>query len=172
MDLMSAAQLLGNVGEFVGAIAVVVTLGYLAVQVRHGREATEANTRSIAQSERVARAQVRSTITDQIIQISSLVLTEPALFDVQQKSIQGLPIDEAEAGKLRSLAFLWFKHSENVHYQYREGLYDEGEFQAQRNIWKNRLRETAWRDTFLASKNILSPPYVDEVERILEELRQ
>jgi len=34
MDLMSAAQLLGNFGEFVGAIAVVVTLAYLAVQVR------------------------------------------------------------------------------------------------------------------------------------------
>ena len=34
MDLMNTAQLLGNLGEFVGAIAVVVTLGYLAVQVR------------------------------------------------------------------------------------------------------------------------------------------
>ena len=34
MDLMSISQLLGNFGEFVGAIAVVVTLAYLAVQVR------------------------------------------------------------------------------------------------------------------------------------------
>jgi len=34
MDLMSTAQLLGNLGEFFGAIAVVVTLAYLAFQVR------------------------------------------------------------------------------------------------------------------------------------------
>jgi hypothetical protein len=35
MDHLTFAQLLGNYGEFVGAIAVVATLGYLATQVRH-----------------------------------------------------------------------------------------------------------------------------------------
>ena len=34
MDLMDTAQLLGNFGELVGAIAVVVTLVYLSVQIR------------------------------------------------------------------------------------------------------------------------------------------
>jgi len=34
MDHQAFAQLLGNYGEFVGAIAVVVTLAYLAVQIR------------------------------------------------------------------------------------------------------------------------------------------
>ncbi len=41
MTLMETAQLLGNVGEFVGSIAVVATLAYLAIQVRNaGRAAT------------------------------------------------------------------------------------------------------------------------------------
>ena len=47
VDLITASQILGNVGEFVGAIAVVLTLGYLAVQVRHAKEATEINTQTI-----------------------------------------------------------------------------------------------------------------------------
>ena len=34
MDHLTFAQLLGNYGEFVGAIAVILTLGYLAVQIR------------------------------------------------------------------------------------------------------------------------------------------
>ena len=34
MDLVTTAQLLGNFGEFVGAIAVVVTLIYVAIQLR------------------------------------------------------------------------------------------------------------------------------------------
>ena len=34
MDLQATAQLLGNFGEFFGAIAVVATLGFLAVQIR------------------------------------------------------------------------------------------------------------------------------------------
>jgi hypothetical protein len=44
MDLMDTAQLLGNFGEFIGAIAVVATLVYIAVQVRHSREAMVENT--------------------------------------------------------------------------------------------------------------------------------
>jgi len=34
VDHQAVAQLLGNYGEFVGAIAVVVTLAYLAIQIR------------------------------------------------------------------------------------------------------------------------------------------
>ena len=47
MDFVTTSQILGNVGEFVGAIAVVVTLAYLAVQVRHNKEATDTNTLTI-----------------------------------------------------------------------------------------------------------------------------
>ena len=38
---------IGAIAELVGAIAVVGTLFYLAIQVRHGKEATEANTQSL-----------------------------------------------------------------------------------------------------------------------------
>ena len=47
MDHQAFAQLLGNYGEFLGAIAVVVTLGYLAVQIRqntNGMHAAAYNT--------------------------------------------------------------------------------------------------------------------------------
>ena len=44
MDLMDVAQLLGNFGEFFGAIAVVATLGYLAVQVRQNTRSVRAAT--------------------------------------------------------------------------------------------------------------------------------
>ena len=39
MTLMDTAQLLGNFGEFVGAIAVVATLLFLSFQVRQGARA-------------------------------------------------------------------------------------------------------------------------------------
>jgi hypothetical protein len=41
MDLMTTAQLLGNLGEFLGSIAVVATLIYLAIQIRHSSRQTE-----------------------------------------------------------------------------------------------------------------------------------
>jgi hypothetical protein len=41
MDHQAFAEMLGNYGEFVGAIAVVVTLGYLAVQLRRNSEVSK-----------------------------------------------------------------------------------------------------------------------------------
>jgi len=38
MDFISTAQLLGSIGEFFGAIAVFITLGYLAIQIRETRK--------------------------------------------------------------------------------------------------------------------------------------
>ena len=43
MDLISTAELLGNFGEFIGAIAVVVSLIYLALQLRLNTKALKAN---------------------------------------------------------------------------------------------------------------------------------
>ena len=42
MTLMDTAQLLGNFGEFFGAIAVLVTLAYLTVQIRHSTNVAKA----------------------------------------------------------------------------------------------------------------------------------
>ena len=47
MDLQAIAQLLGNFGEFVGAIAVVLTLIYLTVQLRHSSRVIETNSEVI-----------------------------------------------------------------------------------------------------------------------------
>ena len=41
MDYQIFAQLLGNYGEFVGAVGVVITLGYLAVQIKQNRTQTQ-----------------------------------------------------------------------------------------------------------------------------------
>lgn len=51
MDHQAFAQLLGNYGEFVGAIAVVATLAYLTMQIRQNTNAL----RMSAASERIER---------------------------------------------------------------------------------------------------------------------
>ena len=68
MDHQAFAQLLGNYGEFVGAIAVVVTLAYLAIQIRQNTSATRAashhaivealNRGNLAQAEDAELAQI------------------------------------------------------------------------------------------------------------------
>ena len=48
MNLMDTAQLLGNFGEFVGAIAVVATLIYLAIQIRQNSVQVRVNSFQIS----------------------------------------------------------------------------------------------------------------------------
>ncbi|MET1084654.1 MAG: hypothetical protein ABWY12_16650 [Burkholderiales bacterium] len=48
MTLMDTAQLLGNLGDFLGAIVVTATLIYLAVQVRQSTKALHAQSRYAA----------------------------------------------------------------------------------------------------------------------------
>ena len=57
MTLMETAQLLGNFGEFFGAIAVVATLGYLTLQVRQNTLAMQ----STAEVE-AARQNIRAAL--------------------------------------------------------------------------------------------------------------
>ena len=59
MDHQAFAQLLGNYGEFVGAIAVVVTLGYLALQIRQ-------NTRTVSLNRGQAATAELSRVHEQI----------------------------------------------------------------------------------------------------------
>ena len=76
MDHQAFAQLLGNYGEFIGAIVVVVTLFYLAMQVQVSRRATEANTASLVESKKLALAnayQARAEmLSNQLIHLRKL----------------------------------------------------------------------------------------------------
>ena len=61
MTLMEISQVLGNVGEFVGAIAVVATLLYLAIQVR---EAGRSSKFAAVQANRATRIAWFSSLRD------------------------------------------------------------------------------------------------------------
>ncbi len=76
MDLVSASQVLGNLGEFLGSIAVFATLIYLSIQVKHSKLATEANTKIAQQNHSLALAQNQLARVDLITkQIRSVVLS-------------------------------------------------------------------------------------------------
>ena len=70
--MLEMTAILGNLGNFVGAIGVVGSLVYLAIQVRHSRESTNANTRALDDAHRLALAQT--------YQARSAALQESALF--------------------------------------------------------------------------------------------
>ncbi len=94
MNLMDTAQLLGNFGEFFGAIAVVTTLVYLALEVRRSRNATIASS-VLAMSELGHRATLADRDSPYMAQLvskakSGEVLDEQDLYRVQRTVIATL----------------------------------------------------------------------------------
>ena len=96
MDHQAFAQILGNYGEFIGAIAVVVTLAYLAVQVRQ-------NTRSMKSQYDLQVVDSLQTITDADTQRLMLRAQDPNLMQLWLDGLAGKPMSEVDLHRFRSM---------------------------------------------------------------------
>ena len=62
MTGLEITEVLGNLGDFLGAIAVFATIVYLSIQVRHAKQSVDANTAVLANQQKVQLAQSRQTL--------------------------------------------------------------------------------------------------------------
>ena len=109
MSALELSQLLGNYGEFVGAIAIVITLIYLAIQVR--------------QNTRMMRANVRQARSDSAVQLYSLGATS-VVAEIREKESRGEALTEVEEERM----FLWnicmWRQQQTTFFQTQDGLLD------------------------------------------------
>jgi hypothetical protein len=123
---MTIAEL-GALGELIGAIAVVVTLVYLAVQIRQ-------NTRSMEESRRLALAQTYQMRADalqaMLVRAADSEHIGPLITRLTQR---GYPEDVAaledlspeERGRFRQWQIAQQTHWDNMFYQYQQGFLEE-----------------------------------------------
>ena len=118
MTLIEGAQLLGNFGEFIGAITVVATLFYLAVQVRHGNEQTALNTRA----QNLAAYQ---QLCERISEFNLITIQNPELRAVRKQVEAGEELSSDEASILSAFLFLVYRNGDLAYLQYEQGIIDE-----------------------------------------------
>ena len=130
MDL----QQLANIGEFVGAIAVIATLLFLAVQVRQ-------NSSVIAENMKLVRAQSKQMSTIQYSEFTRTLIesTETAMLFQRANLSNNLAEDLSETeqrifhGLMARAMFLF----NDDHYRYKLGLTDEEEWQDNLNLLRS-----------------------------------
>ena len=122
---------LGALGEFVGAIAVVATLVYLAVQIRQ-------NTRAMEETKRLALAQTYQMRADALAGMLTQAATSDQLGSIIVKLVEaGYPEDlgvfdaltPTELGLFRQWQIAQQTHWDNLFYQYQQGFLDEEYYQ-------------------------------------------
>jgi hypothetical protein len=163
MDHQAFAQLLGNYGEFVGAIAVVVTLFYLAIQVRHSKEATEANTRQMEEnrrlslvenymrrSERVEAGYKDAALSNELSELNFKAYTDPA------------SLNEFERFRLREWSHAHMHRLDAQYFQYQHGLLEDEVYQNLRKVLKRFAPVWAELDVLPSRQS-----FQDEINNIL-----
>lgn len=150
-------QALGNIGEFVGALGVVVSLVYLARQMIQ-------NTIS-----------VRAASFNAMVQ-NSIRLLEHSFRDSEFAAFlaraQADPTTLSPAERVRWDAYMTavYRHFGNLQYSHRVGALDRQMWQAYQATLKEHLRTSSWADWFQENRHVFSAALGEQVDESLAEI--
>ena len=153
MSLLETAQLLGNFGEFFGAIAVVATLIYLSVQIRQNTAATQATSR-----DSVAKAR-----QDFLLRIGSDAATgelfHRGLFS--QDSLE--PREQLRFGML---IYAMFEQHESAYSQWKSGVLADTDWAKSEKIIRDYLAQPGAKKEWGRLAESFSKEFRDFVESL------
>lgn len=156
---MTLLQALGNLGEFIGAVGVVVSLIYLARQMIQ-------NTKS-----------VRAASFNSMVQ-NSMSLLEHAFRDSEFATFleraERDPESLTPAERLRWDAYMTavFRHFGNLVYQHRVGALDGQMWESYRRTLADDLSRPSWAAWYREHGHLFSDALCDQVEEALRENRE
>ena len=157
-------DILGNLGEFIGAVGVVFSLLLVARQMKLGHEQTRRNTKSV-------RAATFNSMVENSLRLLEHVFRDRGLADFLAGAAGNQ--DALTAGeRLRWDCYMTavFRHFGNLLYQRETGAMEEKMFQSYRRSLKDHLTNQGWVAWYLDHPHLFDQRLADEVRCILEEL--
>ena len=154
MSILEFMDVLGNLGEFVGAIAVLVTLGYLTVQIRQ-------NTQALRFQSGRESARLHTDI--------ALALMRPEVGEVLARAARGEAIAEAEHNYVDQFVYAWMSALHQDFLEYRAGFQTDDWWQVRESTVAQILSFELARATFRNfGRDYWSPEFFDVVNSIIE----
>ena len=147
---------IGAIAEALGAIAVVATLIYLAIQIRQNTQAT--------------RSATRHAITESIMGPPNNFLQSKSFRKTFLAHVNSEDLDPDQSLQMQIYCYITMKSWENMHYQYRNGMLTEEEWQPLHVNLRVILQMPYWRDYWGREQELYSKPFRKEVDQILSEL--
>ncbi len=150
IDLGQTIGILANVGVLAGLIL-------LAFELNQNRD--------------MMRAQVRHQVSQGLIDQFFSTAANPELTEFVQRALASSLESPVEQARFESYLLARFRYWEDVHFQYRAGLYDDSEFGPATVGWKNLLRYEPVTEYWYRRKAGYSPEFVAEIDRLIDELK-
>ncbi len=149
-------QDLGAIGELVSAIAVIASVLYLAVQIRHGLDGY--------------RSAIAQQITTQFSNMQMEIAKDDKLLSAWSKAQADRPLDEQEALRAIYITSSFMIAFENMFYQYRAGMLDKDSYYPRRVAMTAIMRTSlsrSWWQRF--GRHQFPPEFVTEVESVIKD---
>ena len=149
MNKIDLGRALGIVAN-IGVIAGILLLAY-----------------ELSQNRGMTRAQTRNAIAQTLIDLQINEANSPELVEILLKVDAGEPITAVERYRYERTRTALFRYWENVHYQYRNGLYDDDEYITQREAWRDVLSDAPVRELWCGRRDRQSRQFVVEIDSLL-----
>jgi hypothetical protein len=146
IDVGQIISMLANIGVIAGIV-------FLGLELRQNATAT--------------RAQTRNALSSEVVGFLSDVSTNPQFASVFRRGIAGEELTPDEEFQFRYRQLAAFRYFENVHYQYRQGLYDDAEYAAQREAWKSTMSWKRVVDAWCNYRMTVSAEFRAELDSVL-----
>lgn len=135
-------------------VAVVVGIVLLIVELEQNRQQM--------------RAQTRHELAMGIVDLLQMPAGNPQLADVLFRALTGEALTPAEQFQFELRSNALFRYWEDVHYQYRLGLYDDVEFDRQRAAWKSSMGRSPMAQAYWCRvRTLYSPQFMAEMDGLL-----
>ena len=148
IDLGRTVTILANLGVLTGILLLVYELN---------------------QNREMMQAQTRHSVAEMLVNLLALEIGDPGIAAIQSKHNSGEELTPVETERFVLLQEAYWRYRENVHYQYRNGLYDEDEYLALRAVWlrdvdTDELRRSIYCDSLINR----SLPLAAEINSLME----
>ncbi len=136
-----------NVGVLVGIILLIVELD---------------------QNREMMQAQTRHELAMGIVDLLQTPANNEQLADILYRANAGEEMTPREIFQYQLRTNALFRYWEDVHYQYRVGLYDEAEFEKQREAWRVSIAQSAMAAKYWCQvRSLYSPDYAAEMDKLV-----
>lgn len=143
------------IAEIIGVIAVVVSLVYLAVQIR--------------QNTKVAKAATRQAIAESTEKLGDDLINNCDMAEIFVKHMSGGELSPVENLRLQARCYRDMQHWENIHYQFNEGLVSRDQWLGFRKNLGTLLTIDAYRDYWEHEASHYSDAFQTEIASILDQ---
>ena len=124
------------------------------------------------QTSEMNRGETRNQVASELSELLRDVGNNPQLAELIVKAENGDVLTPAESMQYRQRILSMLRYFENVHYQYRQGLYDEAEFSTQKEAWRKVYASSKITvDIWCEYRVTFSPDFRREFDNLLDEFQ-